>query len=155
MEEETKRCLDRALARLSRGDLTARGMLAYLTEKTPRRAPFSEETARRAVRILLDQGLIDDKRYLRLVLEKADASLLGPRRVREELIKKKFSSALIERAMARPRDDVSLAARLLQKENKIPLLSGPEGRQKAIAFLVRKGYDFSAAIEAAERACGE
>ncbi len=151
MDGETKRCLDRALARLSRGDLTARGMLAYLVQKTPRREPFSEEVAAETVRILMRQGLIDDRRYLALVLEKADAALLGQRRVREELVKRKFSPALIERALSRERDETALAARLLQKENKLALLSTPEGRKKAIGFLVRRGYDYSAASAALER----
>lgn len=151
MDNEKKRCTDRALYRLSRGDLTARGMLAYLTEKTPRREPFPEETALEVVRELCARGLIDDKRFLRLVLEKADAALLGRRRLREELVKRKFSPKLIELSLSRERDETALAARLLTRENKTPLVSTPEGRKKTLDFLVRKGFDYSAAIAAIER----
>ena len=144
-EAEKKACLNKALARLGRGDLTARQMMAHLTEKRPGREPFSQEAAKETVRFLLQQGLLDDKRYLRLLLAKMDASLYGPRKIREELKKRKFSPALVERAFSRELDQAARAKTLLEKERKTGLSQTPEGRKKLCAFLVRKGYDYAAA----------
>ena len=144
-EAEKKACLKKALARLSRGDLTARQMLGYLTEKKLGREPFSREAAEETVRFLLKQGLLDDKRYLRLLLGKMDASFYGPRKIREELTKRKFSPALIERALSRELDEPARARALVEKERKTELARNPEGRKKLGAFLVRKGYGYAAA----------
>ena len=150
-EGERNRCLKRAYSRLSRGDLTSRGMLSFLTEKNSRREAFSVETAKSVVTELKEKGFLDDKRYLRLVLRRADEKLLGPRKIREELVKLKFPPAYIEAALSRERDETARAASLLKREGKDGLARELEGKKKAIDFLVRKGYDYSTAIAAAER----
>lgn len=147
--EECKPCLKKALYRLGRGDLTARGLLDYLTKPSPGKPGYPEEIAMEVTKLLIREGYLDDARFLALVLEKADRSLVGPRKIREELKKKKFSPRAIELAMSR---DIDFSVRAKKKVLTLPsaelLAQSPQGRKKLCDTLVRKGYDYSDAYSA-------
>lgn len=147
--EECKPCLRKALYRLGRGDLTARGLLDYLTRPSPGKTGFPEEIAMEVTKLLIREGYLDDARFLSLVLEKADRSLVGPRKIREELKKKKFSPRAIEIAMSREIDFSARAKKLVLTLPSARLLSQtPQGRKKLCDTLVRKGFDYSDAFSA-------
>ena len=136
----------KALSRLSIGDLTTGEMLAYLTDPRRKTTAFSPEIAERTVALLVSQGFLDDKRYLKLMVKRLEEKGYGPRRIRQELVRHRFPNRYIEAVMQRevnlPRRAVSF---LQKKAGAEKAARSPEGRKKLIDSLVRFGYDYSTA----------
>ena len=138
----------RALNRLSIGDLTCGEMQAYLTDRN-RKAYFSAEIAERTVCLLVQEGFLDDKRVLKLFVRHLDEKCYGPRRIRQELIRHRFSASYVEAALARNVDYSARALKLLEKRaGAKELAKTPAGRKKLQDALVRFGYDYSTALGA-------
>ena len=138
----------RALNRLSIGDLTCGEMQAYLTDRN-RKVFFSAEIAERTVCLLVQEGFLDDKRYLKLFVRRLDEKCCGPRRIRQELVRRRFSAPYVEAALARSVDYSARATRFLEKKTGAKeLAKTPAGRKKLQDALVRYGYDYSTALEA-------
>lgn len=138
----------RALNRLSIGDLTCGEMQAYLTDRQ-RKVSFPAEIAERTVCLLVQEGFLDDKRYLKLFVRHLDEKCYGPKRIRQELVRHRFSAAYVDAALARRIDYTSRAIRFLQKKSGADVLARtPAGRKKLQDALVRYGYDYSTALGA-------
>ena len=138
----------RALKRLSMGDLTCGEMEAYLTD--PRRSvSFSPEIAQRTVCLLVEEGFLDDKRYLRLFVKHLDEKCCGPRRIRQELIRRRFPPRFVEAVLDRKVDYTRRAKTFLQKKyGAAPLSLTPSEKKKYQDALIRYGYDYAAASSA-------
>ncbi|MBE6712884.1 MAG: hypothetical protein E7580_05110 [Ruminococcaceae bacterium] len=138
----------RALNRLAIGDLTCGEMQAYLTD-CRRKVFFSAEVAERTVCLLVQEGFLDDKRYLKLLVRHLDAKCYGPRRIRQELVRRRFSPSYVEAALSRGVDYSARALKFLKERNGAETLSKtPAGRKKLQDALVRYGYDYSTAVAA-------
>ena len=138
----------RALNRLSMGDLTCGEMQAYLTDRH-RKIFFPAEIAERTVCLLVQEGFLDDKRYLKLFVRHLDEKCYGPRRIRQELVRRRFPPSYVEAALSRNVDYSARAVRLLEKRGRAEELARtPAGRKKMQDALIRYGYDYSAALEA-------
>ena len=136
-------CVKRALRRLSMGDLTCGEMFTYLTDKR-KSVSFPPEIAERCVCLLTDEGFLDDKRYLKLFVRHLDEKKLGPRRIRQELMKHRFPPHYVEKVLERNLDYTKRALEFLKKRAGAENLSKtPEGRKKLLDALVRYGYDFA------------
>jgi SOS response regulatory protein OraA/RecX len=121
-------------------------MFLYLTDPKRKNTGFDSERAKRTVELLSDEGFLDDKRYLKLLLRKMDLALFGPRKIRETLVRHRFPPRFVEAAMARSVDFSQRAILFLQKMGKAEeLVQSPEGRKKLVDTLVRRGYDYSSA----------
>lgn len=148
--------LKKALSRLSMGDLTAGEMMAYLTDTHRKSTGFSENVAERCVALLVGEGYLDDKRYLKLCLRRYDARLFGPRRIRQELSRHLFSQKYIDAALNRPLDLKARAVKaLVKKDNNKSFPCTPAENKKRIDYLVRLGYDYSTARDAVSRLGGD
>ena len=138
----------RALNRLSIGDLTCGEMVDYLTDSR-RKAYFSQEIAERTVCLLVQEGFLDDKRYLKLFVRHLDEKCFGPKRIRQELIRHRFPAPYVEAALSRRIDYTVRAVRSLEKKSGAEALARtPEGRKKLCDALIRYGHDYATAHEA-------
>lgn len=143
---ELSLCTKKALSRLSMGDLTAGEMLAYLSDPRRKSTAFPKEIAERTVSLLVAEGFLDDKRYLKLFVKRLDEKGYGPRRMKGELSRHLFPPRYIEATMERKIDYTRRALRFLQKKaGAADLAKTPEGRKKLCDALLRYGYDYTAA----------
>lgn len=153
--EDIAPALKKALYRLSMGDLTAGEMMGYLTDPHRKSTGFSEDVAERCVALLVGEGYLDDLRYLKLCLRRYDARLFGPRRIRQELTKHRFSQKYMDAALNRPMDLSERAVKaLVKREQTKEKENTPAENKKRLDFLVRLGYDYSTAREAVSRFSG-
>ena len=145
--------IKKALSRLALGDLTEGEMFLYLTDPRRRSCGFSEDLAKEAVELLVREGFLDDVRVLRLVLKKTADRSFGPRRVREELVRRRFTKRHIEAALRRDVDYKARAVRKILSDASFSRLPDtPETKKKLADRLVRLGYDYTTAFEAIEAA---
>ena len=144
--------VNKALYRLSLGDMTCREMVEYLSDSRRKNTGFPLEVAERVVSLLKEEGFLDDKRYLKILVRRLDEKGYGPRKIRQELVRHGFPRSYIERVEERRVDFTARAKSLLEKDGKSKMLcQTPEGRKKLMDSLVRKGYDYTAASEAVNR----
>ncbi len=153
--KDIRSAVNKALYRLSMGDLTCGEMMVYLTDPRRKNTAFPPDVAERTVAFLSQEGLLDDKRYLKLLVRKMDEALFGLGKIRETLIRHRFPPRFVEAALARKIDYGARACALLQKRSTTPaLLQTQPGRKKLMDYLVRQGYDYSTARSAVD-SCSE
>ncbi len=150
--KELSPCVKKALSRLGIGDMTVGEMLDYLSDPYRKNTAFPPEVAERAVSLLIQEGFLDDKRYLRIVLRRLDARLFGPRRIREELVRHRFSPGYVKAALDRSVDYTKRAKMLLDKKPEASQMASTlPGRKKLMDYLARHGYDYGTAKAAVDR----
>lgn len=149
--KELSDSVKKALNRLSIGDLTCGEMKAYLTDRH-RKTYFSNEIAERTVCLLVQEGFLDDKRYLKLFVRHLDEKCYGPRRIRQELVRHRFPDSYVEAALSRNVDYSARALKFLKKKSMASQLGQtPEGRKKLQDALIRYGYDYATALGAVKK----
>jgi regulatory protein len=105
----------------------------------------------RAIAALRDEGYLDDARYARLFAE--DKRVLegwGSERIRGTLASRGIDRDLIEAAVAEeggPSDEMERALEILRRRFPSPPRERRE-RDRALAMLLRKGYDTELALDA-------
>jgi regulatory protein len=100
---------------------------------------------------LLAVGALDDARFAaRFAEDKRELAGWGGERIRAALAERGVSETDIEAAMAADQRELERAEALV-RERGIDL-SDDRGRQRALALLVRRGYDSDLAYEAVRRA---
>jgi regulatory protein len=105
----------------------------------------------RAITTLVEQGYLDDARFARLfVQDKRELEAWGAERIRQALRARGIDSELIADALgesAAAGDELERALALLRQ--RFPSLTGERReRDRALAMLLRKGYDAELALEA-------
>lgn len=112
----------------------------------------------KAVEKLVELGYIDDERYARGLIEKS-VSKYGRTRIEKDLrrrgIDRELTERLLDEAFAEPS---SAAFDALCKRQKTRALSDPKEKNRAYAYLMRRGFghdEISAAIERFEMMTGE
>ncbi len=148
--KEISSLVNKALYRLSMGDMTCEEMMVYLTDPKRKNTGFPKELAEKCVSFLVKEGYLDDKRYLKWIVRKLDRALVGPRKIRETLVRHRFPPGYVEAALNRDIDYVPRAQKLLESKKK-PTENTMQARKKQMDFLVRQGYDWATARSAMER----
>src|SRR4051794_17561865 len=145
MSEAFDAALSRAYRYLGRRDRTVAEVRKHLLLKEP-----DEAVVDQVVEELEAQGYLDDVRYAeRFADDRRRLDGWGPERIARKLAENGVARGHAEAALA-DRDhasDLETALELLQRRLREP----PEddrARERALAFLVRKGYDLDLAYDA-------
>ncbi|HEY2317718.1 MAG TPA: RecX family transcriptional regulator [Solirubrobacteraceae bacterium] len=154
--ERLQKALDLAYAYLNPRDRTVDEVRRRL-----QRRGVSEELTGEAVRILGEQGFLDDARYARLfVADKRRLEQWGSERIRRSLLERGIDRSLAEAALAEADDDGSetrdadepeteLERALAVLRHRFP--DPPQDRRdrnRALGMLLRKGYETELALDA-------
>lgn len=135
---------DRAVRLLSQRDYTEQMLCRKLVEPG-----YPPAAARRVIAFLRQHRFLDDQRYAENLLRRKQRSQ-GSRGIRQALREKGVDGELAERTLSQFSEEEELsAASLLAK--KYLARSRSEARdafQKAVAYLVRRGYGFELARKA-------
>lgn len=111
---------------------------------------YPEQTIARVMARLQELGCINDADFAAQWTAARASKGLGSRRIRMELRQKGVDQAEIEQALSAVDDDelLSGALKAAQKAARGKDLASPADRQKVLAALARRGYDFSLAKQA-------
>lgn len=112
-----------------------------------RKNAYSEASIAKAMARLHEAGYIDDADFAAQWVNARTSRGLGTRRIRMELHHKGVSSAEIDRAIDDISEDelISGALKAAKRAARGKDLTSPTDRQKILAALARRGYDFSIA----------
>lgn len=134
--------LDKAVALLACRARTEKEIVDALRQNA-----YPERTIARVMARLHEEGYVDDAAFAEQWVGARTAKGMGARRIRQELHMKGVGSAEIDEALGSADADEVLetAVRVAEKASRGKTLSDPADRQKVIAALVRRGYDFSTA----------
>lgn len=112
-----------------------------------RKNAYSEASIAKAMAHLHEAGYIDDADFAAQWVNARTSRGLGTRRIRMELHHKGVSSAEIDRAIDDISEDelISGALKAAKRAARGKDLTSPTDRQKILAALARRGYDFSIA----------
>lgn len=111
---------------------------------------YPEITIARVMSRLLDAGYLNDSDFAAAWAQSRNSKNLGGKRIRMELRNKGVAQEDIEAAMASldESDVFSSAVRAAEKAARGKQFTSPADRQKIIAALARRGYDFTLAKQA-------
>lgn len=106
---------------------------------------YPEQAIARVMARLQEEGYIDDTAFAKQWVDVRTSKGMGTRRIRQELRIKGISQDGIEEALASADEDEMLnaAVKMAEKASRGRSLSDPSDRQKIIAALARRGYDFT------------
>lgn len=142
-----KRARLRAMHLLEKMDRTEQQLREQL-----RQSDYPEDIIEDAVSYVKSYHYIDDLRYARAYLENR-ASSKSARQMEQELLAKGIEKEIIRQAMSETElpDEEEQILTLLKKKHYNPA-EGDEGvRKKLIAYLMRRGYQYSDIIHAMNR----
>jgi regulatory protein len=155
-EERLQKTLDLACAYLNPRDRTVDEVRRRLG-----RRGVSEELTEEALRILADQGFLDDARFARLfVADKRRLEQWGTERIRRGLLERGVDRALAEDALAAAGDEGSALGAADEPETELDRALAvlrrrfpdpPQDRRdrnRALGMLLRKGYETELALDA-------
>ena len=128
-----------ALRALGYHDYTPRALVKKILDKSEIK---DISVAKRVVIDLHAEGLVSEKRYGEDVLRSCENSYYGPRRIKQELVKKDFSPAFIERFEALDTDYAERLSRYIESHGIKPDKSDRAGYDRLIRSLIRLGYDY-------------
>lgn len=134
------RAKETAYRLLSYRDRSAQEIVSKLEAKG-----YSKEIVSRTISFLKEAGYLNDARFARQwARSRTQYRRLGPIRLRQELLEKGISSAEVDAVLnqlSEERDPIQSAEEALVQRFKDPaLLQAPNVRQRAFAFLQRKGF---------------
>lgn len=137
--------LEKAISQLASRARTEKEIVACL-----RRNAYPEATIARVMARLHEAGYINDADFAAQWTAARASRGLGSRRIRMELRQKGVDQAEIDQALAEVDDDdmMSGAINAARKASRGKDISSPADRQKILAALARRGYDFSIAKQA-------
>jgi regulatory protein len=137
-----------ALAALRRKERTTRELAEWLA-----RRGFGHDDVEAALSRLAAAGELDDERFAhRYAEDKRALSGWGAERIRDALLAKGIDSATAHAAVGSDAhaDQLERARALLARRGRA--LTGNAERQRALAYLARRGYDYEVAYEAVRQA---
>lgn len=140
--------LDKAVSLLASRARTEQEIVSALRQNA-----YPEQTIARVMARLHEEGYIDDAAFAGQWVSARTAKGMGARRIRQELRLKGVSQHDIDKALDSVDEEETLdaAVRAAEKASRGRDLSDPADRQKIIAALVRRGYDFSTAKTALQK----
>lgn len=130
--------------------LASRSRTEKEIEDALRRNAYPEQAIARVMARLVDAGYIDDADFAEHWTASRVNKGLGARRIRMELCKKGVAQERIDEALSAidMEELLSGAVKTAEKAARGKDLSSPSDRQKVLAALARRGYDFSVARNA-------
>jgi len=114
------------------------------------RAGIEQKDGEKAIATLVDQGYLDDARFVRLfVQDKRELEEWGSDRIRQALLARGVGAYLVDEALAKQDSDGEIERALSLLRRRFPSLAGDRReRERALGVLLRKGYDTDLALEA-------
>lgn len=140
--------LDKAVSLLASRARTEKEIVSALRQNA-----YPEQTIARVMARLHDEGYINDAAFAGQWVSARTAKGMGARRIRQELRLKGVSQSDIDEALnsVDEEETMDVAVQAAEKASRGRNPSDPADRQKIIAALVRRGYDFSTAKTALQR----
>ncbi len=136
-ESDFKRAKSRALWYLSRSDHSQKVLKDKLTA-----AGFSEQAITATVERMCELGLIDDHKLARRLCENLSFAGSSKKEIYYKLINKGIPSDIAKEILSEDENEESQKILHLLKTKYSSKLDTPEGVQKVIAALARKGFSF-------------
>jgi|SRR5204862_1734156 regulatory protein len=133
-----------ALAALDRKERTAHELARWLKQRE-----FGLDEIEVALRRLFEAGILDDERFARRFAEdKRDLAGWGAERIREALVARGVENSTVESVLAADSygDQLERAREVLMRRGR-PLEANAD-RQRALDYLMRRGYEYEIAYEA-------
>jgi regulatory protein len=143
--DQLQRALELAYRYVNRRDRTEAEMRRRLEQ-----AAVADAVIEQTIETLVDQGVINDRRFARLFVEdKRTLEQWGNDRIARTLIQRGIDRALIAEALAddATHDELDSALQLLRERFPNPPRDRRE-RDRAIGVMLRKGYDIELAVDA-------
>lgn len=140
--------LDKAVSLLASRARTEKEIVSALRQNA-----YPEQTIARVMARLHDEGYINDAAFAGQWVSARTVKGMGARRIRQELRLKGVSQSDIDEALNSVDEEETMdaAVQAAEKASRGRNPSDPADRQKIIAALVRRGYDFSTAKTALQR----
>jgi regulatory protein len=150
IDERLQRALDLCYAYVNQRDRTVSEVRRHLERKA-----VAGELIEASLRTLVDQGLLDDARFVRLfVSDKRELEQWGSERIRRGLLSRGIERCLAEQVSAARHDnqeneptELDRALALLRRRFPSPPRDRRE-RERALGVLLRKGYESELALDA-------
>ena len=146
-ENDEKVSFDMAVGYLEKYRVSEKGIKDYLKKKG-----FEEKTIQETLKKLKDYNLINDEVFAReyfLTLSNSKGKIAIANKLREKGIKQEIINSLLENVDEN--EEIEKATALAEKFVK-NRENTPKNKQKCLAHLVYKGYDFSVAQQATKNA---
>lgn len=157
-ETEVGKLMDRIYNLFSRRDRSEQEVRIYLKELSFKRKikdkdELSDIVIDALIERLYSKGLLDDRRFAQNWVEsRRKSKKKGSNALKAELYQKGISKDIIDDVLSEEVDEESLAFEALQKKLKSwRNLEDLELKQKAVEFLVRRGFDYSLAKNVIEK----
>jgi len=144
-ETRLQQALDLAYRYLARRDRTVAEVRLQLEHKRVEPATIQATIAE-----LQELGYLDDARYAeRFAEDRRTLDAWGPDRIERKLVALGLDGELIAAALGgrEPEQELDAAVAVLRRRFSAPA-ADPQGRQRALGVLVRKGYDLDLAHDA-------
>lgn len=137
--------LDKAVSLLASRARTEKEIVDALRQNA-----YPEQTIARVMARLHEESYINDAAFAEQWVDARTVKGMGARRIQQELRLKGVCQDTIDEALASADEDeiLSAAVRMADKASRGKSLSDPADRQKIIAALARRGYDFATAKKA-------
>ncbi len=138
---DPKACWQAALAALNRREHARAELARKLSQKG-----FEEADVESAIERLVELGWLSDQRYAGALARTRAASGQGPGRIQAELARHGIDAESADEALASCEVDWSVRARelVVKRFGQAPLRGQPNER-RALAFLLRRGFDIGTA----------
>lgn len=148
LERSYPYALDKAISLLACRARTEKEIVDALRQNA-----YPEQTIARVMARLHEEGYVNDAAFAEQWVNARAVKGMGARRIRQELRLKGVSQEEIDNALnsTDENDLLETAVKMAEKAARGKTLSDSSDRQKMIAALVRRGYDFSTAKAALQR----
>lgn len=142
-ENDRKLSFDMATSYMEKYVVSEKGIRDYLKKKS-----FDDKTIKNTIKKLKEYGFVDDEKFAKNYFESL-ASSKGKRAIANKLRAKGVSNEIIENLLLEIDDDSQLKqAIVLAKKFVKNRENSLKTKQKCIAHLIYKGYDYSVAQKA-------
>ncbi len=139
-KDDMQKALSRALERISRGSMTERGLMQFLSRKG-----YGEEACEYAIHRIKEYGYINDRVYAESHTQTGVSKNLGKKLIEQKLIQKGIERDMAKEAVSTIDDDSQLqSAIILAKKyfNAIKEEDPRKKRYKTSQRLYMKGFDW-------------
>jgi regulatory protein len=114
---------------------------------------FPKATVQATTSKFKQQQLLDDEKFTKEFIELANSRMYSPRKIQAELNKRGVPSEIIQTSLSNLSPDNTLADayQIASKKNRQLDASDPQSKAKLLAYLARRGFDYSTAKRAIEQ----
>jgi SOS response regulatory protein OraA/RecX len=138
---------------LERQDYTSGRLFQKMNENFRRDTQFNQQ----AIDYFVDKNYVDDEAFLVRMVESLMRQDIGIGKIREKLYNKKFSGELVDKgiSLAKEKDFLPASIQTKQKKYGDDAVTDQKLKQKALGFMVRKGFDFALSRKVLESSVAE